>query len=71
MIQVQEIGQLIKKLRKKNNMTQVEFSIKSGLGLRFIRELENGKQTARIDKVIEALNFFGYTIRAVKLGGDE
>ena len=68
---MQEIGQLIKKLRKKYNMTQVEFSIKSGLGLRFIRELESGKQTARIDKLIEALNFFGYTVKAVKIDGDE
>lgn len=61
---MEEIGKIIKELRKLNNLTQEELSIKSGLGLRFIREVENGKKTARIDKVIEILDFFGYELVA-------
>ena len=61
---MEEIGKIIKELRKLNNLTQEELSIKSGLGLRFIREVENGKKTARIDKVLEILDFFGYELVA-------
>lgn len=53
---------LIKKQRKLFSLTQEEFSIKSGLGLRFVRELEQGKKTLRLDKVNQAINFFGYEI---------
>lgn len=68
---MQEIGTVIKELRKKHKLTQVEFSIHSGLGLRFVRELEAGKKTCRMDKVLEALNFFGYSLAVVKIKGDQ
>ena len=57
-----DIGQIIKENRKKNGMTQEEFAIRSGLGLRFIRELEQGKKTCRMDKVNEALAMFNLTL---------
>ena len=41
----------VKAMRKQYNLTQVELSEKSGVGLRFVRELEQGKQTLRLDKV--------------------
>lgn len=53
------IGKYIKKERKKAGLTQAEFAMRSGLGLRFIRELEQGKQTVRLDKVNQALAMFG------------
>jgi len=53
------IGQFIKAERKKAGLTQAEFAMRSGLGLRFIRELEQGKQTVRLDKVNQALAMFG------------
>ena len=40
-------------------MTQEEFAMRSGLGLRFVRELEQGKETVRLDKVNQALAMFG------------
>lgn len=40
-------------------MTQEEFALRSGLGLRFIRELEQGKETVRLEKVNQALGMFG------------
>jgi len=42
-------------------LTQEEFAIRSGLGLRFVRELEQGKETVRMDKVNQALAMFGLT----------
>ena len=48
-----------KEKRKEVGLTQKEFSIRSSLGLRFIRELEQGKETVRMDKVNQALAMFG------------
>ena len=41
----------VKMLRKHYNLTQEELSLKSGVGLRFVRDLEQGKETLRLDKV--------------------
>lgn len=49
----------IKQKRREAGLTQDEFAIRSGLGLRFIRELEQGKETVRMDKVNQALALFG------------
>lgn len=52
----------VKQLRKKYDMTQEELALKSGVGLRFVRELEQGKETLRLDKVNQLLNFFNFTM---------
>ena len=43
------IGEYIKCERKKLGITQEEFAMRAGLGLRFVRELEQGKETVRLD----------------------
>jgi y4mF family transcriptional regulator len=53
-----KIAEYIKKQRKVAGLTQEQFAIRSGLGLRFIRELEQGKETVRLDKVNVALSMF-------------
>ena len=53
------IGDYIKQERKRVGLTQEEFAIRSGLGIRFVRELERGKETVRLDKVNQALAMFG------------
>ncbi len=53
------IGDFVKENRKKAGLTQEEFAFRSGLGLRFVRELEQGKNTVRLDKVNVALSMFG------------
>ena len=53
------IGIYIKTERKRAGLTQEEFALRSGLGLRFVRELEQGKETVRLDKVNQALAMFG------------
>lgn len=52
------IAEFIKESRKTAGLTQEEFAVRSGLGLRFIRELEQGKETVRMDKVNIALSMF-------------
>ena len=53
------IAEFVKQKRKEAGLTQEEFAIRSGLGLRFVRELEQGKETVRMDKVNQALAMFG------------
>lgn len=53
-----KIAEFIKINRKAADLTQEEFAVRSGLGLRFIRELEQGKETVRMDKVNVALSMF-------------
>ena len=53
------IGEFVKQKRKEAGLTQEEFAMRSGLGLRFVRDLEQGKETVRMDKVNQALAMFG------------
>ena len=53
------IGEFVKQKRRELGLTQEEFALRSGLGLRFVRELEQGKETVRMDKVNQALAMFG------------
>lgn len=61
------LSKFVKAMRKQYNLTQVELSEKSGVGLRFVRELEQGKQTLRVDKVNQILNLFGKEVGAVPI----
>ena len=54
-----QIAEFIKKNRKAAGLTQEQFAMRAGLGLRFVRELEQGKETVRMDKVNIALGMFG------------
>ena len=64
-----EIASFVKEMRKKFNLTQVDLADKSGVGLRFVRELEQGKQTLRMDKINQVLSLFGRQVGAVEAGG--
>ena len=59
------LSEYVKQMRKEHNLTQVELSEKSGVGLRFVRELEQGKQTLRLDKVNQVLSLFGTEVGVV------
>lgn len=52
------IAEFVKENRKASGLTQEEFAMCSGLGLRFVRDLEQGKETVRMDKVNIALSMF-------------
>lgn len=61
------LSQYVKAMRKQYNLTQIDLSEKSGIGLRFVRELEQGKQTLRLDKVNQILNLFGSEVGVVPM----
>ena len=52
----------IKKMRKVAGLSQVQLAERAGVGLRFVRELEQGKTTVRMDKVNQVLALFGCEI---------
>ena len=61
----------VKMLRKQYNLTQEELSLKSGVGLRFVRDLEQGKETLRLDKVNQLLDFFNYEMVATQKNNNQ
>lgn len=59
--------QFIKARRKKLNLTQKDLADRAGVGLRFIRDLEQGKLTVRLDKVNQVLALFGHEMAPVPI----
>lgn len=64
------IAAKLKVLRKENGMTQVDLAMKSGVGLNFVRELEQGKATVRMDKVAQVFSLFDYELVPRKKGDE-
>ncbi|AEI50610.1 helix-turn-helix transcriptional regulator [Runella slithyformis] len=62
-----QIGVFVKEKRNAAKLTQPELAEKAGVGLRFVRELEQGKQTLKLDKVNQVLQLFGYETGAVPI----
>ncbi|HLP37095.1 helix-turn-helix transcriptional regulator [Lacibacter sp.] len=61
-----KINEFVKKKRKEVNLTQFEMSLKAGVGLRFVRDLEQGKKSLHMDKVNQVLWLFGYEVGPVE-----
>lgn len=61
------LAKYVKGKRKEYGLTQVDLSQKSGVGLRFVRELEQGKTTLRLDKVNQVLAMFGAEMAPSKI----
>ncbi len=61
-----EIAIYIKEKRKQLKLTQPELAERAGVGLRFVRELERGKQTVQLDKVNQVLALFGSELGVVQ-----
>jgi y4mF family transcriptional regulator len=60
-------SRFVKEQRKKINITQKQLSVKAGVGLRFIRDLEQGKKTLRLDKVNQVLELFDHEAGPTRL----
>ena len=60
------ISIFVKEKRKEAKLTQKEFSILAGVGLAFIRALEQGKTTLKVENVNKVLAMFGYELGPVE-----
>ena len=56
----------IKDLRRQENLTQQDLADRAGVGIHFVRDLEQGKSSLRMDKVNDVLKLFGEELGAVK-----
>lgn len=61
-----KLSAVVKSLRKEYGLTQEELAMKSGVGLCFVRNLEQGKTTLRMDKVNQLLDLFNYELTATE-----
>jgi len=62
-----KLSKYVKEMRKLYGLTQIDLSEKSGVGLRFVRDLEQGKPTLRLDKVNKLLSLFGSEMAPAKI----
>ena len=62
-----ELTDFIKEKRRLANLTQLDMAEKAGVGLRFVREMEQGKETLRMDKVNQVLKLFGFELGPVEM----
>ena len=60
------LAKYVKEMRRQYGLTQIDLSEKAGVGLRFVRELEQGKKSLRLDKVNDVLALFGAEMEPVK-----
>jgi y4mF family transcriptional regulator len=63
------LSQFVKSKRKEIRLTQPELAERAGVGLRFLRELEQGKESVRLDKVNQVLALFGAEVGVIKKSG--
>lgn len=57
-----ELGKLVKETRKAQGLTQADLALSANVGVRFVVDLENGKETAQIGKAIQVCKMLGLTI---------
>jgi y4mF family transcriptional regulator len=55
----QEIGKIVRETRKILGVTQKDLALTSGTGLRFVIDLEKGKETCQLGKVLTILHTLG------------
>lgn len=60
-----QLNDFVKEKRNSAKLTQPQLAEKAGVGLRFVRDLEQGKESLRLDKVNQVLKLFGYTVGAI------
>ena len=70
-LKIQQLADIVRSERKKQNVTQVQLSQLANVGVRFIRDLEDGKSSMHIDKVFSVLETLGVTIELTTIEGDE
>lgn len=63
-ITAKDFGRWVKIARKRNRLTQIELAAASGVGVRFVRELEKGKPSCQLDKALLVAGMLGIKLEA-------
>ena len=59
---IEKLGALIKLARKQQGLTQEQLAVTTGVGIRFIRELEQGKASCHIGKALAVVSMLGMDV---------
>jgi len=65
------LSQYVKEQRKSLGLTQVDLARHAGVGLRFVRDIEQGKRSLRMDKVNQVLAMFGSILGPVTMTAED
>jgi len=68
---MEKLSQFVKERRKRLGLTQEDLSFKAGVGLRVVRDLEQGKESLMMDKVNQVLSLFGHELGPLPIERDE
>ncbi|MEQ8910192.1 MAG: helix-turn-helix transcriptional regulator [Vicingaceae bacterium] len=66
-----KLSQFVKERRKRLGLTQEDLSFKAGVGIRFVRDLEQGKESLMMDKVNQVLSLFGHELGPLPIERNE
>jgi HTH-type transcriptional regulator / antitoxin HipB len=66
--ELKELGMALRQARKKSALTQAKAAATCGVGTRFLSELENGKPTLHVGKVLQVLKNFGFVLLIKRKG---
>ncbi len=69
--EMSELIGFVKGKRAATNLTQAQLADRAGVGLRFVRDLEQGKATLRLDKVNQVLQLFGHQLGPIPIDREE
>ena len=59
-----DVGRLVRDTRKRQGLTQTDLAVASGTGVRFVVDVEKGKETVQLGKVLRVLKMLGLVLAA-------
>ena len=66
-----QLAEIVRRERKRQRVSQIRLSQLADVGIRFVRDLEDGKETVRFDKVLAVLETLGIAVELSSPGDDE
>ena len=66
-----QLAGIVRRERKRQKVSQIRLSQLADVGVRFVRDLEDGKETVRLDKVLAVLETLGIAVELSSPGDDE
>ena len=66
-----QLAEIVRRERKRQRVSQIRLSQLADVGIRFVRDLEDGKETVRLDKVLAVLETLGIAVELSSAGDDE
>ena len=68
---VSQLAEIVRHERKRQKVSQIRLSQLADVGVRFVRDLEDGKETVQLDKVLKVLETLGISVELSSMGDDE